>query len=332
VNPATDVRAADSQRGVSVVVPCHNSARFVVETLESALRQHRVDVSIVVVDDGSTDDTVERVRALSDSRIQIVALAHAGASAARRAGVERADAPFVLFLDSDDVLVDGTLAARVDMLMSSGADVAYTDWRSWAEQAGGWFADGPIVARELGESPESDLLRDFWWPPGALLYRRRLTERLVWREDLPIIQDARYVIDAAIAGARFVHVPGLGLRYRVGLTPSLSRRDPRAFLLDCIRSAEELHDDWQARNALTQTRRATLIELFSTQARNVFKWDRATHARLLDRLEELAPGLKPGGSRWFRALSRSIGYTGAEHVASAWRRVRSKSGHSRPSA
>jgi glycosyltransferase involved in cell wall biosynthesis len=87
---------------VSVVVPTFNHARFVTEAVESVLRQTRPPAEVLVVDDGSTDDTADRL-ARFGSRIRYLRQANAGVSAARNHGVREATKEYVAFLDSDDV-------------------------------------------------------------------------------------------------------------------------------------------------------------------------------------------------------------------------------------
>jgi hypothetical protein len=223
------------------------------------------------------------------------------------------------------VLTPGTLAARVAALEASEADVAYTDWQRWQRSRSGPFGPAGDVRRVLGRRPELELLDDAWWPPGALLYRRSLVDRLLpWREDLPIIQDARFQQDAAIAGARFVHVPSIGLRYRVHDDSSLSRRDPAAFLDDCFHNISDLHAQWARAGTLDDARRSVLLRGYSFVVRSYFRNNRAKFEAALARARELDPKFIPVGPRSLRLLSKAVGYRMAEHVAAGWRVARAR--------
>jgi glycosyltransferase involved in cell wall biosynthesis len=304
---------------VSVVIPCHNAARWIAETVTSAVEQRGVSLDVVLVDDGSTDDSVAIASvAAGSTRLTTIRQAQLGASAARNAGSAAASAPFIQYLDADDVLMPGTLSARVETLARSGGDVAYADWVRWEQQPDGSFAAGETRARRLDARPELEILVDAWWPPGALLYRRSLVDRILpWREDLPVIQDARFMLDAALEGGRFVHVPHVGVRYRVHDSTSLSRRDPRAFLDDCFRSITDVDRRWTEAAPLDHEQRTALLKCYAFLARSYFPIDRRRHVEARDRMLALDPHYVPDGPRDFRALARVVGYERAEQIA-AW--------------
>jgi glycosyltransferase involved in cell wall biosynthesis len=308
---------------VSVIIPCHNAEQWIGETLESVTIQRDVTCEVIVVDDGSTDASARVAESIGGRGVRILRQEQQGVAAARNAGTAIARGAFLQYLDADDVLSAGAVRARVTSLLTSGADVAYSDWVRWERQTDGTFALGRFVTRKLGSRPEIELLRDAWWPPGALLYRREFADRLLpWRTDFPIIQDARFLLDAALAGGRFVHVTGVGLKYRVHGGASLSQRDPRAFTLDCFRNAAELDDCWRRDGGLDAERRGALVAVYSHVARSFFDWDRPRFDEAVERLHALEPKFRPAGPPGLRALSGVVGYPAAEHIAFWWRQVK----------
>jgi len=100
---------------VSLVIATFNHARFVGEALDSALAQTLRAVEVVVVDDGSTDDT-PAVLARYDGRILVIRQPNRGLAAARNAGLAASRGTYVTFLDADDVLMPTKLAEQVAVL------------------------------------------------------------------------------------------------------------------------------------------------------------------------------------------------------------------------
>lgn len=100
---------------VSVIIPTYNRGGFIVEAVESVLRQTYQNFEVIVVDDGSTDDTLDRLEPYR-SRISIIQTKHGGAPHARNAGIKGARGKYVAFLDSDDRYLPHKLALQVQIL------------------------------------------------------------------------------------------------------------------------------------------------------------------------------------------------------------------------
>lgn len=113
---------------VSVVIPTYNLGRYLVEAIDSVLAQTYRDLEIIVVDDGSSDDTATRLRPYRD-RIRYYPQANAGPSVARNRGILHAEGPLIAFLDADDVWRPTKLARQVDYLNRHPEIIlCYTDY------------------------------------------------------------------------------------------------------------------------------------------------------------------------------------------------------------
>jgi len=308
---------------VSIIIPCYNAKRFLRETVVSALQQTYPSFEVIVIDDGSTDDPAAVVREFGD-RVQVASGPNRGVSAARNRGTELARGEFLQYLDADDLLEPNALAERVAALQKTGADVAYADWQPLEESASGEFIRKTLVSHNLEDvdpDPEVAIFRSFWAPLAALLYRRTIVERIGgWHTGLPVIQDARFLQDAAFHGARFVRVTGVGANYRVQRQLSLSRRNAVAFARDCFRNAVETHARWETQGGLTSTRRRALLEVYGGVARQSFEQDKGTFTEAWRALEVLEPGYCPTSSRSLPIATRLFGYQRAELIALWYRR------------
>jgi glycosyltransferase involved in cell wall biosynthesis len=109
---------------VSVIIPTHNFADFIEDAVASALNQDVVGLEVIVVDDGSTDDTPDRLARISDPRLRSIRLAHGGVGVARNRGLSLARGRYFAFLDADDRWRPGKLARQI-ALLESEPDVGF---------------------------------------------------------------------------------------------------------------------------------------------------------------------------------------------------------------
>lgn len=119
---------------VSVIMPALNAGAFIEESLRSALNQSYPRLEVLVVDDGSTDNTADAARRLAavDSRITVLQQPNSGASAARNTALANARGDLVAFLDADDAWLPDKLARQIDLLrQDSRADLLFSDYYLW---------------------------------------------------------------------------------------------------------------------------------------------------------------------------------------------------------
>jgi glycosyltransferase involved in cell wall biosynthesis len=105
---------------VSVIIPCYNSARYVAQAVDSALAQTYSPAEIIVVDDGSTDNSAEVLKAY-ELRIQYVYQSNCGLGGARNRGIREARGEFIAFLDADDFWVEEKLNDEMQVFLSNAA-------------------------------------------------------------------------------------------------------------------------------------------------------------------------------------------------------------------
>jgi glycosyltransferase involved in cell wall biosynthesis len=226
----------------------------------------------IVINDGSTDDTLAIAQSYS-SAVRVLSDPNRGVSAARNRGIAETTAEWLLFLDADDLLMPGTIAARLAAARDADSDVVITDWEEIIDDGSGLPRRGPrrsIDWLALTADPELATATHAWVPTAAILYRRSLVEKIGgFRLDLPVIQDARFLFDAAFHGAQFAHAPHIGAAYRVA-QGSLSRRDPGRFWEDVLRNGRQIEALWQARGTFNEARRRAVDGIYNGAVRGLF--------------------------------------------------------------
>jgi glycosyltransferase involved in cell wall biosynthesis len=234
------------------------------------LAQNEVHPAIVVVDDGSSDNSVALANQFA-SAVRVLSGPNRGVSAARNRGIAATTAEWVVFLDADDLLVPSTLSRRLETAEASGADVIVCDWQEFVDRDDTY---GPVKSADMDIlAVDAERACATHWKPAvnALMYRRTLIEEIGgFREDLPLIEDARFLFDAAREGARFARSPHLGAKVRI-LSGSLSRRDPALFWRCCLLNGTQIEALWRARGALTSGRISALADIYNGAAHGLFR-------------------------------------------------------------
>ena len=108
---------------VAIIIPVYNSSKFLRECIESAIAQTYENIEIILVNDGSTDDSLEIIELYSkkDERIRYCSLKNSGVSTARNTGLKMCESDKVVFLDSDDIITPNL----VEMLINEGENADF---------------------------------------------------------------------------------------------------------------------------------------------------------------------------------------------------------------
>jgi glycosyltransferase involved in cell wall biosynthesis len=133
---------------ISVIVPAYNAARTIMKTIESVQQQTFPDFELIVINDGSTDRTLELLRTVKDPRIKIFSYENGGVSVARNRGIAHATGDFLAFIDTDDLWTSDKLELQLAALKQRPeAGVAYS-WTSFMDDQGGAFHGAKSVFYE----------------------------------------------------------------------------------------------------------------------------------------------------------------------------------------
>ena len=192
---------------ISVVIPCHNYARFLPEALESVTAQSRAVDQIILVDDGSTDGSAEVARDFLPN-IFVVSQPQQGIAAARNSGIAAATGDLIAFLDADDIWPADSLASRATPIESDPT-------------IAGCFG---LVEQFICPSIDAEARRRLSCPPGralarlmgALILRRTVAMQVGPFDDaLTVGETMDWILRLASSGASIATVQELVLRRRI---------------------------------------------------------------------------------------------------------------------
>jgi glycosyltransferase involved in cell wall biosynthesis len=213
---------------VSVVIPCYNSTAHLGETVESVLAQTAADFEIILVDDGSTDDTralcARLVATHAGRRITLICQANRGVAGARNCGIAAARAPYVLPLDADDLIAPTMLEQCAHVLdVEPQAALVFCDREDFGALDGVWRAGHYELER----------LKYFNQIPYCTMFRRAMWETIGgYRVNVSGFDDWDFWLAAAARGFRGRHLPAPLLRHR---------RHPSSQLHGLVASYERLY-------------------------------------------------------------------------------------------
>lgn len=228
---------------VSIIIPCYNAGAWLPDAVESALAQTWPRKEIIVVNDGSGDDSLAVARRYEARGVRVIDQPNRGASAARNAGLGTARGEYVQFLDADDILALGkvdaqmrlfTLRGRENVLVSGGwarfqrdpREADFVPQANWRDMTGVEFLQ---MHFETGAMMQPAA----WLSPRALLDRAG-----PWDESLSLNDDGEYFARVMLAAERIVFCADARSYYRSGLTNSLSGRSDRRALESLYRSVD----------------------------------------------------------------------------------------------
>jgi glycosyltransferase involved in cell wall biosynthesis len=198
---------------ISVIIPAYNQAMYVSEAIRSVLGQTYPDFELIVVDDGSTDETSQILAGFQDPRIHVIRQSNAGLSSARNTGLHESTAPLVTFLDADDYFLPnklevlsrylennleiGLVAGRVIYIDHTGRTLVEAEKPSSLLELPGLLFENPICV-------------------SGILLRRNWLERVgVFDESLRACEDWDLWLRLLIEGCQMAWVENLVVAYRI---------------------------------------------------------------------------------------------------------------------
>ncbi|MHC5738678.1 glycosyltransferase family 2 protein [Nostoc sp.] len=203
---------------ISVIIPNYNRADLIKITLENIFSQTLKPTEVIVVDDGSTDNSVEIIRSFG-SKITLICQTNQGPGAARNAGLKVATGDYIQFFDSDDLCSLNKIECQVKALEASSADIAYSPWaKVYIDPQQIRFENHVLQQRQLplSKNPMIWFLQTWNIVFQACMLRHSFIKRVgAYRTDLMPSEDSEFLFRLLLHNAKLQFVPDCLVLYRL---------------------------------------------------------------------------------------------------------------------
>ncbi|MDJ0617252.1 MAG: glycosyltransferase [Calothrix sp. MO_192.B10] len=303
---------------VSILIPCYNAEKWLTETLESALAQTWDNTEIILVDDGSTDNSLEVAKKFESRGVKVISQPNKGASTARNVALNACQGDFIQYLDADDLLAPDKIERQIQLLETSDSSyIAAGEWaRFYTKNTEAQFIPQPLWA---DMSPVEWLIcawEGHWMMhPAAWLVPRQIAEKAgTWNENLSLNDDGEYFCRVVLAseGIKFCH--GAKSYYRSGNTNSLSGSKSHRAWQSAFLALELGTNNLLAKEDSLRTRHAcaTVFQRFIYEVYpNVPNLQKKAQAKVK---QFGGSDLKPVGGAMFNFLSYCLGWKQAKQL------------------
>jgi glycosyltransferase involved in cell wall biosynthesis len=311
---------------VSIIIPCYNAAPWVAEAIQSGLNQTYKPIEIIVVDDGSRDDSLAVVSRFESRILKVISQDNRGNGAARNRAIEEAQGDYIQYLDADDLLAPDKIEMQTRRL---------TRAQSECVAAGAWarFCHCSFEAEFRAERLWRDFLPIDWlvmaWgerlmmASHAWLVPRGIVDKAgPWDENLRCNVDGEYFTRVVLQSRQILFCPEARVYYRSGIPGSVSRKADSLAVDSVLRSYELCAENLLKAECSPRTREAAAA-LFQG-----FIYDTYPEAGELIRMAETRIA-SLGGSRLalkesvvFNSIACLIGWKLARRLQEQFRKIR----------
>lgn len=244
---------------VSVCMPAYNAGQFIAEAIRSVINQTYKNWELIIVNDGSTDETVSIIKTFPDERIKIFHQENKGQCAAANKAFKMSNGALIKFFDADDILSPSMLASQVARLNYTPLNVASAQWGRFYDNDLNTFKLSPeSVWRDM---PSTEWLVESWKNAQPMMQcalwlipREIIVKAGLWDERLSLINDFDFFTRVLVNSQTVLFTSDACLYYRSGIKGSLSDTKTRKAFESAYLSIEQatqtllnVRDDQNAR-------------------------------------------------------------------------------------
>ena len=307
---------------VSILIPCYNADRWIAQAIQSALDQTYLNKEVIVVDDGSSDRSLEIIKSFGD-RIRWETQPNQGGNVTRNRLLALSSGDWLQYLDADDYLLSNKIEKQIQFLSDvPQTDIIYSPGIDEYHESN--------LRQELASIPktgDSWTLLVKWQLPqtGRPLWRKQaLVDVGGWKDNQPCCQEHDLYLRMLMAGKRFEYFEGAGSVYRIWSSFTVCNKNlPETYRrrLEIIDRAEQHLNEI---NELTQARQAAISQSRFECARSIWLSNRPWAVQVVAKIHETHPKFVPSGQAAplnYTIIYKLCGFTAAEILADSRRRL-----------
>ncbi|RZL39489.1 MAG: glycosyltransferase family 2 protein [Pedobacter sp.] len=212
---------------VSIIIPLFNAEKFVTQAIESVLKQTYVHWELIIVNDGSTDESFQIACSYESEKVKIFSKKNGGAAAARNYGYKQAKGEFIKFFDADDLINPEMIESQVKIALNNPDCIISGKWGRFYVNDLKTFQLNPEKCWQ--DSNPVDWIYSSWekaqsmTQPAIFLLPKGLIERAgLWNEQLSLVDDFEFFTRIILSAKSVKFCSNAVLYYRSGITNSLS--------------------------------------------------------------------------------------------------------------
>ena len=230
---------------VSIIIPLHNAEAYILETLKSCFEQIYTNIEVIVVENGSSDNSWEFLNTIADTRLQCYQIDIANASAARNFGYLKSVGDYIMFLDADDVISKHKIELQMEALIKAPEGfIASCPWGKFSniiheavfKEQLVWRVKDPVDWCTTSWNGGGMMIPGCWFLPKTLILKAGL-----WNEDLTLNDDGEFMCRVLLASKGNVFVDKARVYYRQ-VSNSLSKNNTSFKAANSLLTSFELYE------------------------------------------------------------------------------------------
>lgn len=308
---------------VSILIPCYNADRWIAQAIQSALDQTYPDKEVIVVDDGSSDRSLEQIKGFGD-QIRWETQPNQGGNATRNRLLELSSGEWIQYLDADDYLQPDKIARQIQHLLALPTVVLIYSpsiFEYWESHS---------VRQEILPIPapyDPWILLARWYLPqtGSPLWRKQaILDVGGWKPEQPCCQEHELYTRLLMAGKQFSYFAEAGSVYRQWSEATVCKRNKPAVFRQRLDIETTIEQFLRHSDQLTDDRLAAINQARFECARLIWLFDRAWAQQIVRQIQTSDPQFVPWGSaapEFYQFTYRWFGFTSAEQIAAIKRTV-----------